>query len=71
MDENRGKKGFLFFFECFMAVFYIAFASILLFTGLLDNAFGHKAIKLTVGILFGAYGLYRIARAWKQIRDKE
>jgi uncharacterized membrane protein len=71
MSNSKKKYGIVFIFECLMAVFYLIFGITLLFTSVLDYAFYNKTVKIAVGILFGIYGIFRIFRSWKQIRDRE
>ncbi|MDR0428043.1 MAG: hypothetical protein LBH12_05510 [Dysgonamonadaceae bacterium] len=59
-------------FESVMAILYLVFGGILLFTPLFDNAI-HGIFKIVLGVLFGLYGIFRIFRAYRKIvqRNKE
>lgn len=57
-------------FECVMSLFYVAFAVVFLFTDLfIDTVNG--PIRLSVGILLGIYGIFRVYRALKKLFAKE
>ena len=51
-------------FEYVMSVFYLLFAYVLLFTNRFQNEFSQE-IRIPLGALLGAYGIYRIYRAFK------
>jgi hypothetical protein len=69
--EKRSGIRIIFVFEAVMAVFYLAFGGILLLTQWFDRAlYGNRTLKLTVGILFAIYGIFRIYRSWKRISAK-
>ncbi|MDR1371659.1 MAG: hypothetical protein LBJ17_00830 [Dysgonamonadaceae bacterium] len=71
-SDNGGRYGIVFVFECVMAIFYVVFGIVLLFTLLLDRVlFYNQTVKLTVGVLFLVYGIFRIYRSCKKIREKE
>jgi cytochrome b subunit of formate dehydrogenase len=66
--EKQGGGRVIFVFEAVMSVFYLVFGGILLFTRLFDGAlYGNRILKLTVGILFAIYGIFRIHRSWRRI----
>jgi len=68
-DRFGGAKLGLFVFECIMALFYVAFSFILLFTSLLNNRI-QEGFRIGFGIVLGIYGLYRIYAAYKKITQK-
>jgi len=68
-DRFSGTKLGLFIFECIMALFYVAFSYILLFTPLLNNRI-QEGIRIGLGIVLGIYGLYRIYIAYKKITHR-
>ena len=68
-DRFSGTKLGLFIFECIMALFYVAFSYILLFTPLLNNRI-QEGIRIGLGIVLGIYGLYRIYIAYKKITQR-
>jgi len=56
----------LYVFECVMALMYLAFSVIFLFTELfIDTVQGTP--RLLVGILLGIYGIFRVYRALKKL----
>jgi hypothetical protein len=49
---------------------YLVLSIILLFTPLLDNWQIQDKIKIGLGVLFGLYGIFRVARVAKMILRK-
>ena len=56
----------LYIFECVMSLAYIAFSVIFLFTELLKDTVSGIP-RLSVGILLGIYGIFRMYRALKKL----
>jgi hypothetical protein len=71
-DSNKvdGKNIALLVFDCFMAVFYLAFGAIFLFTSLFDSVI-HGSMRIALGIVSGLYSVFRIYRAIKKVRDAQ
>jgi len=74
MDSKKpikytGQQLALFTFECVMAVVYVALSIVLLFTPFFDRTVP-KELKIGVGIVLGIYGLFRIYRAYKKIKQR-
>jgi len=69
-SEKADKYSFvrvsLFIFECVMALFYLAFSVVLLFTPLM-NRFIQSGFRIGLGIVLGLYGLFRVHLAYKKI----
>jgi hypothetical protein len=65
-----GQRAGLFIFDCFMSVMYLVFSFVLLFTSLLKNWQVRHEIQIGLGVLFGLYGIFRVARAVKVILRK-
>lgn len=65
--QYEGQKLGLFIFDCFMSIMYLALSIILLFTPLLKNWLIPNGVKIGLGVLFGLYGIYRVARATGRI----
>lgn len=63
----------LFIFESAMAVLYLVFGLIFLFTSLFDAAIAKisgpdiYSIKIALGVILGLYGIFRIYRAIKKL----
>jgi len=68
-DRFSGAKLGAFVFKCIMALFYVAFSFILLFTSLLSNRI-QEGLRIGLGIVLGIYGLVRIYTAYKEITQK-
>jgi hypothetical protein len=68
--KYKGQRLGLFIFDCFMSALYLVFGIIVLFTPLLKEWQVHDGIKTGLGVLFGLYGIYRVARAVKRIFRK-
>lgn len=64
----EGQKLGLFIFECVMAVLYLTFGIVFLFTSLFGFIQGW--IRIALGILLGVYGIFRIFRAVMKIIGK-
>lgn len=64
----NGQVLFSLAFEAVMAVLYLCFACILLFTHVLD-AFIAESFRLPLGIVLALYGLYRVYRIIKRIKS--
>ena len=64
-NKLEGQKLGLLIFECVMAVLYLAFGAIFLFTSLFATIKGEMRIAL--GVLVGVYGIFRIFRAIKKM----
>jgi len=63
-----GQKLSLLIFECFMAVLYLAFGVVFLFTPYFDAALrGQIGLKTALGIVLGLYGIFRIYRAVRKL----
>jgi hypothetical protein len=68
-----GKALALFVFESAMAVLYLVFGVIFLFTSLFDVALmkisgpDFHSIKIGLGVILGLYGIFRIYRAIKKL----
>jgi len=69
-DRFNGQKLGLFIFESVMALFYVAFSIVLLFTDLLSRNIP-KELRIGLGIILGIYGIFRVYRAYKKIAQKE
>ena len=71
MNSNKleGQKLGLFIFECVMAVLYLAFSFIFLFSSLFNTAF-QGGVRIALGVVLGLYGTFRIYRAIKKIVRK-
>jgi len=74
MESNKrekidGQKLGLFIFECAMAVVYVAFSIVLLFTSFFNRSVP-EGIRIGVGIVIGLYGLFRVYRAYIKITRK-
>ncbi|MDR2622256.1 MAG: hypothetical protein LBC48_06700 [Dysgonamonadaceae bacterium] len=68
--KYEGQRLGLFIFDCFMSVMYLILSFILLFTPLLKNWQLQDGIKIGLGVLFGLYGIFRVARATRVILRK-
>jgi predicted membrane chloride channel (bestrophin family) len=68
-DKFSGAKLGLFIFECIMALFYVAFSFIFLFTSLLNNRI-QTEFRIGMGIVLGLYGIYRVNAAYKKITQR-
>ncbi|MDR2475833.1 MAG: hypothetical protein LBD45_08235 [Bacteroidales bacterium] len=55
----------MYIFECAMAVVYVILAYLLLFTDTFDRGLP-KGIRIGLGCIFTAYGVFRIYRALKK-----
>lgn len=62
------KLGWL-IFECVMAVLYLVFGSIFLFTPIFDKVIQGK-LSIALGIVLVLYGIFRIFRAIRKIVSK-
>jgi hypothetical protein len=69
--KYKGQRLGMFIFDCFMSVMYLILSIILLFTSLLKNWQIQHEIKIGLGILFGLYGIFRVARVWVIVRRHE
>lgn len=67
--KMEGQHLGLFIFECVMAVLYLVFAAVFLFTPLFSGAISGW-VRITLGVLFGLYGVFRIFRAIRKIAGK-
>ena len=68
-DKYKIQRLGLFIFECVMALLYVAVSIILLFTPLFDRSI-QGGLKITLGIICGLYGLFRVYRAYNKIAWK-
>jgi hypothetical protein len=66
-QQYEGQKLGLFIFDCFMSVIYLILSIALLFTPVLKSWQMSEGVKIGLGILFGLYGIYRVARATRKI----
>jgi len=66
-QNEGGQRVGLFIFDCFMSVLYLAFGIILLFTPLMKKWLVPDGVKIGLGILFGLYGIYRVAMVTKRL----
>jgi hypothetical protein len=68
-----GRALALFIFESAMAILYLVFGMIFLFTSLFDVALMKisgpdiHSIKIALGLILGLYGIFRIYRAIKKL----
>ena len=65
-DKYKIQKLGLFIFECAMALFYVAISVVLLFTPLFSRSI-QEGLRITLGVICGIYGLFRIYRAYNKI----
>jgi hypothetical protein len=71
--KPNGQNIALFVFESAMAVLYLVFGVIFLFTSLFDVALMKimgadiYSIKIALGVILGLYGIFRIYRAIKKL----
>jgi len=68
-DENKVQRLSLFIFECIMAIFYVALGIVLLFTPFFNHSI-QQGFRITIGIICGLYGLFRIYRAYIKISQR-
>ncbi|MDR0732945.1 MAG: hypothetical protein LBF08_02615 [Dysgonamonadaceae bacterium] len=68
--KYAGQRLGLLIFDCFMSVMYLVLSVILLFTSLLRSWQIQHEIKIGLGVLFGLYGIFRVARAAKMVLRK-
>lgn len=61
-NRNSGQNLTLYIFECVMAVLYLAISYAFLFTSLFIDAVSSKDLRLSLGILLGIYGVFRVFR---------
>jgi uncharacterized membrane protein HdeD (DUF308 family) len=65
-NKSEGQKlGFL-IFESFMAVLYLAWGMIFLFTPLFNYQI-YGTLRVALGIVLVLYGIYRVCRAVKKL----
>jgi len=69
MRKYSGLKLISFIFETLMAGVYLALSVILLFTSYFHNFVG--GLRISLGIILGLYGLYRVYRAYVKIKEKD
>ncbi|MCC8146284.1 MAG: hypothetical protein LIO93_07570 [Bacteroidales bacterium] len=67
--QPDGQKLGWFIFECVMAVLYLLFGFLFLFSSLFDNII-QGGLRIALGIVLGLYGIFRIFRAIKKIVQK-
>ncbi|MDR2086068.1 MAG: hypothetical protein LBP72_02715 [Dysgonamonadaceae bacterium] len=73
LKQTDGRSIALFIFEAAMAVLYLVFGVIFLFTSLFDVALMKisgpdiHSIKIVLGAILGLYGIFRIYRAVKKL----
>jgi hypothetical protein len=67
-DKLEGRKLVLLIFECVMAVLYPLVGILFLFTSWADYMIA-GTIRIVLGVLFGLYGIFRIYRAIKKLRQ--
>jgi hypothetical protein len=65
--QYKGQKLGLFIFDCFMSVMYLILSITLLFTSFLKGWQIPESVEIGLGVLFGLYGIYRVARATRRI----
>ena len=68
-DKYRMQRFGLFIFECFMALFYVAICIVLLFTPLFVYKI-QSGLRISLGVIMGIYGLFRIYRAYCKIKQR-
>ncbi|MDR0505802.1 MAG: hypothetical protein LBH32_03140 [Dysgonamonadaceae bacterium] len=74
--ENSNKQDNLkvrLIIECSMAVFYMVAGYVFLFTNFLDNIISNgvfdRGLKIALGIVVGFYGIFRVYRVIKKLRE--
>ncbi len=60
------KKNFKLIWGSTMAILYIAFAYLLVFTPFFESRLLPKGIRIMLGVVFAAYGVMRGYRIWKE-----
>jgi len=68
-DKYRALKLILFIFECFMALFYVAISIVLLFTPLFIRSI-QSGLRISLGVILGIYGVFRVYQAIYKIKQK-
>ncbi|MDR2953707.1 MAG: hypothetical protein LBV43_01330 [Prevotella sp.] len=65
-EENKPSKSpFRMVYSIFMVFFYLCVSILMVFTPIFDSV--SYVIRIVMGILFFAYGLFRGYRLWKEI----
>lgn len=65
-NKLEGQSLGLFIFECVMALLYLAFGVLFLFTDLFSTAI-NGWVRIALGVLIGIYGIFRIFRAMRKV----
>jgi hypothetical protein len=74
LKKTDGRNLALFIFESVMAVLYLVFGVMFLFTSIPDAALMKiggtdvHSLKIALGLILGLYGIFRIYRAIKKLR---
>ena len=69
IDKYRIQRMGLFVFECFMAIFYVVISIVLLFSPLFNRSI-QGGLRISLGVICGLYGIFRIYRAINKITQK-
>jgi len=71
IGKNNGLKLSMLAIECAIALLYVFFSIVLLFTHYFDRSYLPKQLITGVGIVIGLYGLFRIYRAYVKIKERD
>jgi H+/Cl- antiporter ClcA len=72
MNRNKfdGRKLGTFIFDCFIAVVWLAFSIVLLFTPYFNHSILNRGLIIMLGVVFGLYGLFRLYRAFIKVKQR-
>lgn len=54
-------------YGAFMVLFYLGISIALIFTSVFNDFFQNDILRIVIGVLFLAYGLFRSYRVWKDL----